>query len=190
MMGVRVAKPVVLDACVLVPQSLCDLLLRLAEDPELYRPIWTEEILNEAHRALTHRLPKSWPKADADRWRSAIRRAFPEAGVCPSEDLMAKVSNHAGDRHVLAAAIDSGAQEIVTYNLRHFKAEDLNPWKIKALNPDDFLLGLHSIHPELVVTKIGQMGRRYSDNKTLELLNRHVPAFVSRIRSERRPEGG
>lgn len=183
MMGVQAAKPVVLDACVLVPQSLCDLLLRLAEDPRLYRPVWTQEILDEAHHALTHRLPKSWPKADADRWRNAIIRAFPEASVSPSKDLMAKVGNHAGDRHVLAAAIDSGTQEIVTYNLRHFKAEDLNPWKIKALSPDDFLLGLHSKHPELVVTKVGQMGRRYSDHKTLELLDRHVPAFVARVRS-------
>ena len=42
-MGVHVARPVVLDACVLVPQSLCDLLLRLAEEPRLYRPVWTEE---------------------------------------------------------------------------------------------------------------------------------------------------
>ncbi len=115
-MGVHAARPVVLDACVLVPQSLCDLLLRLAEEPRLYRPVWTEEIMDEAHRALTQRIPKKWPKASADRWRAAITLAFPEASVSPSTALIAKVTNHPGDRHVLAAAIEAGAQEIVTSN--------------------------------------------------------------------------
>jgi hypothetical protein len=32
----------VLDACVLVPVSLCDLLLRLAEEPVVYRPLWSD----------------------------------------------------------------------------------------------------------------------------------------------------
>jgi hypothetical protein len=38
---------VVLDACVLAPMPLCDTLLRLAEEPGLYRPLWGEEILRE-----------------------------------------------------------------------------------------------------------------------------------------------
>lgn len=108
-MGVHAVRPVVLDACVLVPQSLCDLLLRLAEEPRLYRPVWTEEIMEEAHRALTQRIPKRWPKASADRWRAAIASAFPEAEVSPPTALIAKATNHPGDRHVLAAAIEAGA---------------------------------------------------------------------------------
>lgn len=42
---------VVLDACVLVPMSLCDTLLRLAEEPAMYRPLWSDEILAEVSRA-------------------------------------------------------------------------------------------------------------------------------------------
>ena len=41
-----------------------------------------------------------------------------------------------GDRHVLAAAIKSGAQVIVTRNLKHFPASDLEPWDIEAKSPD------------------------------------------------------
>lgn len=41
-----------LDACVLVPMSLCDTLLRLAEYPALYRPIWSGPILQEVGDAL------------------------------------------------------------------------------------------------------------------------------------------
>jgi hypothetical protein len=51
----------VLDACVLVPMALCDLLLRLAEEPAMYRPVWSEQILTEMAKALKtklHRSPK------------------------------------------------------------------------------------------------------------------------------------
>jgi hypothetical protein len=41
-----------LDACVLVPMCLCDTLLRLAEEPAMYRPLWSNEILQEVGTAL------------------------------------------------------------------------------------------------------------------------------------------
>ena len=44
------------------------------------------------------------------------------------------------DRHVLAAAIRSGAQVIVTYNLKDFPAAALDPFGIEAQSPDDFVL--------------------------------------------------
>ena len=47
-----------------------------------------------------------------------------------------------GDRHVLAAAIRSQAQAIVTFNLKDFPASILDSHDIEALHPDDFLLGL------------------------------------------------
>jgi hypothetical protein len=40
----------VLDACVLVPMPLCDTLLRCAEDPGLFRALWSEQILEEVKR--------------------------------------------------------------------------------------------------------------------------------------------
>jgi hypothetical protein len=41
----------VLDACVLVPVSLADTLLRVAEKG-LYRPLWSGRILGEAQGAI------------------------------------------------------------------------------------------------------------------------------------------
>ncbi|WP_232835403.1 PIN domain-containing protein [Actinocorallia populi] len=46
----------------------------------------------------------------------------------------------ADDRHVLAAAIKSGAEFVVTSNLRDFPADVLGRYEIEAKSPDDFVL--------------------------------------------------
>lgn len=46
---------VVLDACVLVPALLCDVLLHLAED-DLFDPLWSAQVLDETERTLVGKL--------------------------------------------------------------------------------------------------------------------------------------
>ena len=46
------------------------------------------------------------------------------------------------DRHVLAAAIQGGAQIIVTFNLADFPTEQLVKYHIEALHPDEFFSNL------------------------------------------------
>lgn len=48
-------RPVILDTCVLVPISLCDTLLRLAESG-LYLPRWSSETRTELEHALTSKI--------------------------------------------------------------------------------------------------------------------------------------
>jgi predicted nucleic acid-binding protein len=103
---------VVLDTCVLYPFSLCDLLLRLA-DRELYDPFWSDRILDE----LARNLAEAGLTAEQVAWRiSQMRQAFPAAEV--PADAVARLepamANHPKDRHVLAAAVASGADAIVT----------------------------------------------------------------------------
>ena len=43
------------------------------------------------------------------------------------------------DRHVLAAAIRSGADAIVTTNLRDFPLIEASKYDVEVLHPDDFL---------------------------------------------------
>jgi len=135
---------VVLDANVLYPASLRDTLLRLAER-KLYELVWTERILDEASRNLV--VNQRADPAQAARLKAAMRRAFPEAlvdrdAVDAIEPIM---TNHPGDRHVLAAAVVAGAEGIVTFNARHFSNEALAPFRTQRIDPDDFLCALLDI---------------------------------------------
>src|SRR5207237_9883018 len=94
--------PLVLDANVLAPALVCDLYLRLAEEPRLYAPRWTSEILDEVRRTQVGKL--DWPDRLADYWREQVSAAFPEAMVTGYEPLIAQCQNVEEDRHVLAAA--------------------------------------------------------------------------------------
>lgn len=69
--------PAVLDANVLVPIHLTDILLRMAE-AETYRPLWSEQILLEVERNL----PKVGVTAQKAKRRVAVMREFfPDAMV-------------------------------------------------------------------------------------------------------------
>ncbi len=54
------------------------------------------------------------------------------------------------DRHVLAAALRGSAQAIVTFNLKDFPAQILDPFD-EAIHPDDFLGHQLELAPELVL---------------------------------------
>jgi hypothetical protein len=134
-----VTAPVLLDACVLVPQRLSSLFLTLAEEG-LFEPRWSERILAETERALTGKLGLSRDRAV--RRLAAMREAFPEASVYGFETLEDGLSCHPKDRHVLAAAIAAGADTLVTFNVRDFPEESCRPYGITAPDPDVFLLEL------------------------------------------------
>ncbi len=54
------------------------------------------------------------------------------------------------DRHVLAAAVRSGAQVIVTVNLKDFPDDILEEFGIEAQPPDEFVLNLIDLAPGAV----------------------------------------
>ena len=97
---------------------LADLLLRLAAGPALYLPKWTDQIMTEVSRTLQESFGLTPEKAQYR--EGELRWYFPEAWVEGYEDLIPAMTNHEKDRHVLAAAVKTGAEIIVTYNLRDF----------------------------------------------------------------------
>src|ERR1041384_1650505 len=109
---------VVVDACALLPVTLCDTLLRAAS-ADLFHIHWSEEILEETRRNLVSKLGLS--EEGAVRRCAAMRRYFREAMVTRYEPHGAATENAPKDRHVAAAALKAGAQVIVTSNVRDFK---------------------------------------------------------------------
>lgn len=142
-----------LDACVLVPVALADTLLRLAEQ-QLYRPLWSEQILHETTRAL-ERVHPELADGRAQRRMEAMNEAFPDATVVGWPALVdAVVLPDPNDRHVVAAALRGRADVIVTANLRDFPPESLDGWGIRAQPPDAFLLDQLDLDPTAAITAL------------------------------------
>jgi predicted nucleic acid-binding protein len=59
-----------------------------------------------------------------------------------------------GDRHVLAAAIETKANLIVTWNIKDFPENNLKPHGIVAVTPDDFILDQIELDYRLVIRAI------------------------------------
>jgi hypothetical protein len=131
----------VLDANVLYPQFLRDVLLRLAIGGT-YAPLWSDRIQDEWTRSLLRDRPDLSPDAVA-RTRRLMDVAFPQASVRPRSDLSHLFpAVDAKDRHVAAIAAAGGATVIVTRNLKHFPSVALAAHGITARDPDDFVADL------------------------------------------------
>lgn len=67
------------------------------------------------------------------------------------------------DKHVLAAAIETKANVIVTFNLKDFPSTYLKSYAIEALHPDDFISDLIKIDKTVCLTAL--------NNQVLSLKN-------------------
>jgi len=166
------------DTCVLMPMPVADTLLRMAEAPRLYLPKWPYVIMNEVTRNLIEKLGMAPEKAR--RREEELRRHFPEAWVENFEPLVDAMTNDPGDRHVLATAIRSNSELIVTYNRRHFPDASVQPWQIEVQGPSTFLRGLYDLDRGMFVSKLYEQARwiGITLQRLLESLSRSVPSFV------------
>lgn len=134
----------VLDACVLYPAPLRDLLVSLAVDG-IFGARWTADIHDEWIRNLVEKRP------DLDRRKLAHTASLMDKAV---EDALVENYQYltptlelpdAGDRHVLAAAIVGHADAIVTFNLKDFPEAQVSRHSIEVLHPDDFLIAQYDL---------------------------------------------
>lgn len=92
-------------------------------------------------------------KTKLERTTTLINRAVPDCLVTGYGHLIEQLClPDPNDRHVRAAAIRSGAQVIVTANLKDFPQEALADFAITARHPDDFILDLADLDPAIVTT--------------------------------------
>lgn len=156
---------VIYDANVLYPAPLRDLLIRLAKT-DLVRARWTDEILDEVFRSILK--DRTDLKAEnLARTRQLMCDAVRDCLVTGYEPLIPALQlPDADDRHVLAAAVRCGAQVIVTNNVKDFPEMRLVPLTIEAQVPDEFVLNLIDLAPEVVLETIAKQAAGLKKQKT------------------------
>ncbi|MEW6039625.1 MAG: PIN domain-containing protein [Pseudomonadota bacterium] len=141
------------DACVLYPAPLRDLLLRLALT-DLFRARWTDRIHEEWIRSVLENRPDLKPE-QLERTRQLMNSAVPDCLVTGYEGLIDQLElPDPDDRHILAAAIRCQAGAIVTYNLKDFPQDRLDPYGIQALHPDEFIAHQFDLSPATVAKAV------------------------------------
>ncbi len=175
-----------LDANVLYPAPIRDILLQLAVD-DLYRAKWTEDIHREWIEALLTNEPHR-DRAALERTRNLMDQATRDClvtgynALIPSLDLP-----DPDDRHVLAAAIVGRCDVIVTQNLKDFPQVVVASYGIETQHPDDFLLNHLNLFPGLFCTAVHKIRGRlknppYSVEDYLATLTRQgLVATVSEL---------
>ncbi len=176
-----------LDANVLYPAPLRDLLMHLAT-ARLYQARWSAQIHEEWIRNLLINRP-DLTREQLESTRDMMNSAVPTALVEDYERWMPDLQlPDADDRHVLAAAIESGADVIVTFNIRDFPSSALKPLGIVAQRPDDFVVGLVDAEEDRVILAVKrQRAFLKKPPKTVEehlqtLEEQGLPRTVARLR--------
>lgn len=147
----------VLDACVLYPTVLREILLKVAQ-AGLYQPVWSDRILEEWARATRKLGPGAETVARGE--IALVRDAFPRAATPERPEIEARLLlPDPNDRHVLATAIAAHADAILTFNASDFPRHLLAEEGIARLDPDGFLRDLWQRHPDAVATVVDTVRR-------------------------------
>ncbi len=126
----------VLDTNVLFPLFCRDILLWFAYY-DLYTPKWSAHIFDEWQDVMRRH---DMPEEKIQRQLFVVKDAFPDALVTSYEPIIPSLEmKDEKDRHVLAAAIKTNANVIVTNNLKDFNNDYLATFNLTAKSPDDFL---------------------------------------------------
>lgn len=165
----------VLDTCVLWPSLQRDFLLSLAIEG-LYRPLWSEAILEELHRHEQLKLidrgaNETAAAAKADYLLDQMRSAFGDAIVQDWEALEGSFGlPDIDDEHVLAAAVVGGAGAIVTENYKDFPSAAV-PSTIQIISARDFAADAADVNPASALRALGQLSARHTRTP-------HTPAEI------------
>jgi len=147
------------DACVLYPAPLRDFLIELAT-ANLFRAKWTNRIHDEWIRNLLANRGDLTPGQLA-RTRLLMDKAVPDCQVSGYEHLIPSIDlPDADDRHVVAAAIHSRADAIITFNLKDFPASEIAKHNLEAIHPDEFINYQFDLNDAAVVVAAKNCCRR------------------------------
>jgi predicted nucleic acid-binding protein len=180
---------VLYDACVLHPAPLRDTLMRMATTG-LFRAKWSPAIHEEWIRSVLARRP-DLRLEQLQRTRDLMDKSVLDCVVTGYEALIPSLSlPDPDDRHVLAAAIHSRADAIITFNLSDFPADILDRHHLEAIHPDDFLLSQMELSPPRAVRALKDQlaalknPRKTADEFLDQLEQQGLSQLVARLRAD------
>lgn len=162
----------ILDTNVIYPLWIRDLLMWFAFY-ELYTPKWSSNIFDEWIDVM---LRKGIEHDEALKRAQKMNQAFPDALVMNYQPLIDTLTlPDIDDRHVLAAAIKTNADLIITNNLKDFPADYLSTFGIKAKTPDDFFTDIIDLNHDLSVQAfkkmvLGKKNPPFNEYEVLDIL--------------------
>ncbi|HEY3559334.1 MAG TPA: PIN domain-containing protein [Kribbella sp.] len=156
-----------LDANVIRGQQTNDVLLSLA-DHDVFEPRWTQHVIDEMRR---NRPPGVSEKA-VDRRIAMMNGAFEDAMTeVPPQELQDQMQADAKDKHVLAGAVHSESQVLVTNNLKDFQPPSTGPHGMRVENVNQFLNRKLEEDPQRVQEGLQKMlDRNRREPKTMSAL--------------------
>lgn len=158
----------VLDTCVLVPSLQRDFVLQLAAE-NAFAPQWSSGTMAELQEVLGRLDVKRGRTARPERHRRLViqmRAAFPGAEIpAPRERAYPYGLRDRDDEHVLHAALMSGADAIVTDDLRSGLAGSpiAQEASIDVLSVADFVANTVAAHRDLSARALLEMFSRRTD---------------------------
>ena len=160
----------VLDTNVIYPLISRDLLFWFAHY-DLYIPKWSKHIFDEWEEVM---IRKGLNLSDARKRIAVVNSAFPEAMVKNYEFLIPTLNlPDQKDRHVLAAAIKSNSNYIVTNNLKDFPKVLVDKYEVEVISADDFLVELIDLNRDQAIYAFKEMVliRKNPKMQEIEILN-------------------
>jgi predicted nucleic acid-binding protein len=139
---------VLIDTCVLYPTVMREMVLGVARGGA-FEPIWSARILEEWARAAIKLGPVGEAQARAE--IALLRSNWPGAERDAAPGLQVRLwLPDADDIHVLAVAVASSADIILTLNNKDFPRQILAEEGLSRADPDSYLHGIWQATPELV----------------------------------------
>ncbi len=139
---------VMLDACVLYPTVMREMLLGCAK-AGLFEARWSPRILEEWARAAGKLgdAEEVWARGEI----ASLRALFPKAEVRFDDDFARQFwLPDPADVHVLAASVAGSCDGILTMNAKDFPKNILDEEALMRWDPDGFLLMLWADAPQVV----------------------------------------
>ncbi len=113
-----------------------------------YQPLWSNAVHEEWITALLRNRP-DLQRPKLQRTRALMDSHFPKVIVTGFEERIDHLRlPDANDRHVLAAAIEGGANIIVATNLADFPSDVLGRHGLKAMHPDFLIRYFIEFYPD------------------------------------------